>query len=245
MSIRSSTGGIGSAGGEGVVHSPTSMKVSATTPSKGARSTVLSSCGARQRHRRVRPLGRRARRPAAGLGRARLAVDGVEQVGGDDALRGERARPLAARARRARRPGRPGRAGRRRPCARPRRARSCARCSASSTRSSSSPVCTTRSPPAGQREHLAADLGRELGAAPGLDGPRARVRDGLLDAALLDGHDAHGDALGGEEREAQRPRPAPRDRPRPANGTRRASMSSPRPLSSRHGARAQSALARP
>ena len=41
--MRSRTGGTGIAGGEGEVHSPSSMKVSATMPSKGARRTVLSS----------------------------------------------------------------------------------------------------------------------------------------------------------------------------------------------------------
>ena len=36
------TGGTGSAGGEGVVHSPTSIVTSATTPSNGARRVRLS-----------------------------------------------------------------------------------------------------------------------------------------------------------------------------------------------------------
>ncbi len=36
------TGGTGRAGGDGVVHSPTSIDTSATTPSKGARRTVFA-----------------------------------------------------------------------------------------------------------------------------------------------------------------------------------------------------------
>ena len=40
--MRTITGGIGRPGGDGVIHSPTSVVTSATTPSNGARSTVFS-----------------------------------------------------------------------------------------------------------------------------------------------------------------------------------------------------------
>ena len=98
--MRSRTGGMGRAGGEGDVHSPSSMKVSATMPSKGARRTVLSSWAwARATAESARSAAARAARQAASAPRASLSTP-VEDLGRDEAVRREprvrsRSRPAA------------------------------------------------------------------------------------------------------------------------------------------------------
>ena len=73
--MRSRTGGMGRAGGEGEVHSPSSMKVSATMPSKGALRTVWSSWAwARATAETARSAAARAARQAASAPRASLST---------------------------------------------------------------------------------------------------------------------------------------------------------------------------
>ena len=192
-------GGIGRAGGDGEVHSPSSMKVSATTPSKGARSTVLSSWArASATADAARSAAARAARQAAAAVRDWLSTSSIRSVETMPWAASDRVRSSSRAARSAAR-------------------QAWSRWAAAALRSSSlTPqlrplqrvvdaqqqvaLLDDGAPAAGEREHLAADLGRELGPPPRLHGAGPRVGDGLLDAALLDGHDPHGDALGREER---------------------------------------------
>ncbi len=132
---------MGSAGGEGEVHSPSSMKVSATMPSKGARRTVLSSCAwARRTADSARSAAARAARQAASAARASLATR--SRRSGETIPSADR---LAVRSR-----SRPARSAAKQAWSRWARAalrssperRSCARWRASSTRRSRSPLWT-------------------------------------------------------------------------------------------------------
>jgi hypothetical protein len=83
VSMRSRTGGTGIAGGR-VVHSPTSMKVSATTPSKGQKNRLVE-LGLGEGDRRLRPPPRRG----GAAGRVRgpgLALHPVEDLGRREAV---------------------------------------------------------------------------------------------------------------------------------------------------------------
>ena len=220
--MRSSTGGIGSAGGEGVVHSPTSMKRSATMPSKGARSTVLSSSASRGPSPSPRarpppaPPGRRPRRARASLStRSTRSSETMPCCASCACAR--------ARARRARPRGRPARAARRGRLLV--LARGAAAPAGASRRGAAARRPAARAPRAArQRQHPAADLGRELGAAAGLDRAGPRVGDRLLDAALSrPRRPARGSPR--ERRACAGRPPPPRCRPRLASGSGRGESS--------------------
>ncbi len=141
VSIRSSTGGMGRAGGEGEVHSPSSTKVSATTPSKGASRVVWRSWArARVTAESARSAVAPAARHAACAVRSWLSTPSIWSV---DTI------PCAARSR-ARSRSRAARSAAKQAWSRwasvtwrSSSARlSCARCSESSIRSSSSPSRT-------------------------------------------------------------------------------------------------------
>ena len=222
---------MGSAGGEGEVHSPSSMKVSATMPSKGARRTVLSSWAPGRgpppsplARRRPGRRGRRRRRRCASLSTRSSDLGGDEAVLGE--LRGAVAvapRPLGGEAGlvalgEGGLPLVPGEAELR---------------PLEGVVDAQEEVALphTRAPPAGELEDAPAGLGGELGAAAGLHGAGARVRDRLLDAALLGGDGADRDGVGGEdgepEEDDQRPREG-RRRPDGATGDGAVMINNPR-----------------
>ena len=152
----------------------------------------------RQRDRGGRALGGGGGGPAGRLGRPRIAVDTVEEVGGDDPVRGQGLRPLALAAGslggeaglvalRLRRL--PLVLGQAQPSARQRVLEP----------QEHLPGAHARPAAVGEGDDAATDLRRQLGAPAGLDRPRPRVRHRLLDPAPLDGHRPHRHPLGGED----------------------------------------------
>jgi hypothetical protein len=175
------TGGIGRPGGEGVIHSPTSVVTSATTPSAGARRTVFSRFTRAAASRLGLPI--RARRcRARRRRRVAPALELVEPLDRDELLAGERlvARQLALEllGRPAGLdPGRPG------------------RLDGTLLEIDLRPVVALGDPhedvaladpgafPDGELAHAPADLGRELRAAARFDRAGLAVGDALLDAS--------------------------------------------------------------
>src|SRR3990172_5711011 len=207
VSITSITDGTWITGGDGVLHSPTSIASSAITPSKGARRVMYSSCrsassicaSARFSPARATSPAARAARAAARAARPSRALEAIEAVGRNDPLLGEAAIALELALAALRRHARARPLGQRRLAlaAREIEARPGHACVELEQHVAGlHPIA----PALRQRDDAPTLLRRELGASARLHRAGPGVRDRLLDTAALDRGHLHRHRIGGEDR---------------------------------------------